>query len=98
MSAWRVLELSVRSVVVTGSRRALLSITCRKSLDSDDENAQGVGSKGLKHLVSSRVMSSNDTEFANKLNAKRTTSTRAATEFDTGTAHYTISSFDRLFQ
>ncbi|KAF8103126.1 hypothetical protein N665_0188s0080 [Sinapis alba] len=42
----------------------------------------GVGSKGLKHSVSSRVMSFNDTEFANKLNAKRTTSTRAATEFE----------------
>ncbi|KAL0665434.1 hypothetical protein Bca4012_102272 [Brassica carinata] len=54
----------------------------RKSLDSDDENVQGVGSKGLKHSVSSRVMSFNDTEFANKLNAKRTTSTRAATEFE----------------
>ncbi|CAG7904957.1 unnamed protein product [Brassica rapa] len=53
-----------------------------KSLDSDDENAQGIGSKGLKHSVSSRVMSFNDTEFANKLNAKRTTSTRAATEFE----------------
>lgn len=41
-----------------------------------------VGSKGLKHSVSSRVMSFNDTEFANKLNAKRTISTRAATEFE----------------
>ena len=57
-------------------------IAGRKSLDSDDENVQGVGSKGLKHSVSSRVMSFNDTEFANKLNAKRTTSTRAATEFE----------------
>ncbi|KAF2606143.1 hypothetical protein F2Q68_00046683 [Brassica cretica] len=28
----------------------------RKSLDSDDENVQGVGSKGLKHSVSSRVI------------------------------------------
>ncbi|KAL0867311.1 hypothetical protein Bca101_046429 [Brassica carinata] len=54
----------------------------RKSLDSDDDSPQGVGSKGLKHSVSSRVMSFNDTEFANKLNAKRTTSTRAATEFE----------------
>ena len=59
-----------------------LYIAGRKSLDSDDENVQGVGSKGLKHSVSSRVMSFNDTEFANKLNAKRTTSTRAATEFE----------------
>ncbi|KAG7660081.1 Protein kinase domain [Arabidopsis suecica] len=53
-----------------------------KSGDSDDENIHRIGSKGLKHYVSSRVMSFTDTEFANKLNAKRTTSTRSAVEFE----------------
>ncbi|CAN8240346.1 unnamed protein product [Cochlearia groenlandica] len=55
----------------------------RKSGYSDDDNIQGgVGSKGLKHSVSTRVTSFNDTEFANRLNAKRSTSARAATEFE----------------
>jgi len=53
-----------------------------KSGDSGDENIHRIGSKGLKHYVSSRVMSFTDTEFANKLNAKRTTSTRSAVEFE----------------
>ncbi|KAJ4884719.1 hypothetical protein Rs2_34812 [Raphanus sativus] len=42
-------------------------------IDSDYENLKGIGSKGLKHSVS--LMSFNDTEFANKLNSKLTTST-----------------------
>ncbi|KFK42269.1 hypothetical protein AALP_AA2G233600 [Arabis alpina] len=53
-----------------------------KSGDSDDENMQGIGAKGLKHSVSSRVVSFSDQEFENRLNAKRTTSTRAAEEFE----------------
>lgn len=51
-----------------------------KSGDSDDVNMQRIGSKGLKHSVSSRVIS--DHEFENRLNAKRTTSTRSAAEFE----------------
>ncbi|CAA7062046.1 unnamed protein product [Microthlaspi erraticum] len=50
--------------------------------DSDDDHTHGIGAKGLKHSVSSRVMSFNDTEFANRLNAKRSNSTRSAVEFE----------------